>query len=201
MPTRDKTKSATNSCTPLILLIGVLVFSIAINFITIKYKLGCLALVSLVYLVTPALKINDLADIWMRFRYLLLSVVLLNVVFQPTLLTIALDKVLLLLLMLGLVQSYLMVHTTENVAAAVSQLLAPLKLLGLNTLVMSELIAGTIQSVKQFQEIQKFPQSTGLVLNTSNNSFSNMAERLAIWVKFIEGDFTLKQNNNIQSCN
>ena len=201
MPTRDKTNSATNSCTPLILLIGVLVFSVAINFITIKYKLGCLALVSLVYLVTPALKINDLADIWMRFRYLLLSVVLLNVVFQPTLLTIALDKVLLLLLMLGLVQSYLMVHTTENVAAAVSQLLAPLKWLGLNTLVMSELIAGTIQSVKQFQEIQKFPQSTGLVLNTSNNSFSNMAERLAIWVKFIEGDFTLKQNNNIQSCN
>ena len=179
----------------------MLVFSVAINFITIKYKLGCLALVSLVYLVTPALKINDLADIWMRFRYLLLSVVLLNVVFQPTLLTIALDKVLLLLLMLGLVQSYLMVHTTENVAAAVSQLLAPLKWLGLNTLVMSELIAGTIQSVKQFQEIQKFPQSTGLVLNTSNNSFSNMAERLAIWVKFIEGDFTLKQNNNIQSCN
>ena len=201
MPTRDKTNSATNSCTPLILLIGVLVFSVAINFITIKYKLGCLALVSLVYLVTPALKINDLADIWMRFRYLLLSVVLLNVVFQPTLLTIALDKVLLLLLMLGLVQSYLMVHTTENVTAAVSQLLAPLKLLGLNTLVMSELIAGTIQSVKQFQEIQKFPQSSGLVQNTSNNSLSNMAERLAIWVKFIEGDFILKQNNNIQSCN
>ena len=201
MPTRDKTKSATNSCTPLILLIGVLVFSIAINFITIKYKLGCLALVSLVYLVTPTLKIKDLTGIWIRFRYLLLSVVLLNVVFQPTLLTIALDKVLLLLLMLGLVQSYLMVHTTDNITAAVNQLLAPLKLLGLNTLVMSELIAGTIQSVKQFQEIQKSPQSSSLVQNTSNNSLSNMAERLAVWVEFIEGDFTLKQNNNIQSCN
>lgn len=201
MPTRDKTKSATNSCTPLILLIGVLVFSIAINFITIKYKLGCLALVLLVYLVTPALKVNDLADIWFRFRYLLLSVVLLNVVFQPTLLTTALDKVLLLLLMLGLVQSYLKVQTTDNVTAAVSQLLTPLKLLGLNTLVMSELIAGTIQSVKQFQEIQKSPVSSSLIQNTSNNSLSNMAERLAVWVEFIEGDFTLKQNNNIHSCN
>ena len=186
---------------PLILLIGVLVFSIAINFIAIKYKLVSLALVSLVYFVSPALKINDLADIWLRFRYLLLSVLLLNVVFQPTLLTIALDKVLLLLLMLGLVQAYLTVQTTDKVAAAVSQLLVPLKLVGLNTVVISELFAGTVQSVKQFQEMQKSPESSDLGQNTSNNSFSHIAERLAVWINFIEGDFTLKQNNNIQSCN
>ena len=166
--------------TPLIFLTGVLFCSVLINFLPFTFKILLLTIFVLLFFLIVKLDIRLLLSNWYRFRYLLLSILILNYFFNSTQIWFAVDKLLLLLLMLTLVKIYLSMQSQTEIVGAVSLFLWPLSFIGVNSSQLASLFGSTLAYVDRLQNIS--------ITSNSKNLMHNAVHRLSEWILIIESN-------------
>jgi hypothetical protein len=178
------------SYSPLLYLTGALGFVLLTNFLSTQIKaIAFFALLVLILLI-PILDARQIIKNTYRFKYLLLSVIVCNLVFMSHNPMLAADKFLLLLLVIFGVNIYLQIQTHEKIVAGLCMLFKPLILLGLDSGKMSTLVGDTLKSVQEFQKLQL---NGGINLTSINSDFSiqpSLSERLCMWIEFVEKETT-----------
>ena len=182
--------------TPSIILVGVLFFSIAVNFLSLKFKILIFCILIIGILFSKNLDSKLLLKNITRFRYLLISILFFNLLFLPEQYELAIDKMLLLLLIIIVVNIYLQLQSHKDIISASSQILRPLSILGVDNNKVAILFGETLNAVNKFQATytgkEKITNDEKDDYGLNSNLFSSVSRRLAHWIMYIENNYQQK---------
>ena len=181
---------------PSIMLVGVLFFSIAVNFLNLKFKILIFCILIIGILFSKNLDSKLLLKNIIRFRYLLISILFFNLLFLPEQYELAIDKMLLLLLIIIVVNIYLQLQSHKDIILASSQILRPLSILGVDNNKVAMLFGETLNAVNKFQATYtgevKITNDENNDIGLNSSLFSSVSRRLAHWIMYIENNYQHK---------
>ena len=172
--------------TPINLLVGVIFCILLINKVTFYGKGIIVIIFFLINVISAKLKIKIIFKSWYRFRYLLLSTVSFNLYFSYPDYESVLDKLLLIMAMLTLVNTYMQYESKNNIAKALAGLLYPFKFLGFKPKPTALLFIATLDKVEKLKldvNVKKVKFSDAI---KPAKSLELIANRLAIHIQNID---------------
>ena len=172
--------------TPINLLVGVIFCILLINNVNFYGKGIIVIVLFLINVISTKLSIKMIFESWYRFRYLLLSIVSFNLYFGFPEHESVLDKLLLIMAMLALVNTYMQYESKNNIANALAGLLYPFKFLGFNPKPTALLFITTLDKVEKLKQdvnVEKVKFSGAL---KPAKSLELIANRLAIYIQNLE---------------
>ena len=172
--------------TPINLLVGVIFCIVLINSVSIVGKSLIVLFLILANIMSGDLQIQMIFKSWYRFRYLLLSIFFVNLYFAYPEYQFVVDKLLLVMAMLALVNTYMQFESKINIAQAIASLLYPIKFIGFDPQSAAVLFTATLNEVDNLKQDVKFkkPKLSGSL--NSHMPFDDIANRLAMHIESLE---------------
>ena len=172
--------------TPINLLVGVIFCIVLINSVSFVGKFLIVLFLILVNIMLGDLRIQMVFKSWYRFRYLLLSIFFVNIYFTYPEYQFAVDKLLLVMAMLALVNTYMQYESKTNIAKAIASLLYPIKFIGFNPQSAAVLFTATLNEVDNLKQDVKFKKPKLSVSLNSHMPLDDIANRLAMYIESLE---------------
>lgn len=172
--------------TPINLLVGVLFCIFLIKNVSFYGKNFIVLVLVFINLISTKLHVKILFRSWYRFRYLLFSIVIFNLYFTYPEYQSVLDKLLLVMAMLALVNTYLQFESKCNIAKAMTKLLYPFKFVGLSPNSTALLFITTLDKVEKLKQDIDIKSVKITAAIKPIKSFELIASRLAIYIQNLE---------------
>jgi len=161
--------------TPFNRLLGVLFFMALIQAMNLEFKVVSLALSVLIVGASNSISIAKIIRSWYRFKYLLISIFVLNYYYLDSLPS-ALNKFFLIVLMLTVTSAYMQFEDRKQMLEAIQKLIYPMSFFGVNHENIAFLLSETLAAVEdiKFSFAYKLPDPEQVTI-----SFEAIAKRLA----------------------